>query len=622
MDIKRAISAAFASKRSQESQSERREPQGGLGGPNERAWSSVDTFVSQSGSPRYALLIDGPWGVGKTHFQQAIQQHFGADKIWLYVSVYGLSSKAEIDKAVFTALYPQLSGDGAKVVGAIGKAALSFANIDLNIDLQAIMDRKSIDVIVFDDVERSALPPGEILGYLNNFVEHEHDGLKVILIANVEAMAQNPEFAHTREKVIGRTVRLKPDIDAALQRFVAGTAEDEREILSAASDQFKTRFLQSEVNNLRILHQAIWDAARITAAMSQEQRANAPLLKSVFDLVIILSIELRTHGIREDDLSNRRPRWNRAVAGVEGDAFRRLAEKYPGADIAATPISDSTLRSLLLDGVVDPELVRQELDRSRFMHAEREPEWRIVWRAHELPDSIVEPAIDEMIARWNSRDYLDYGEILHVFGLRLWLSEIGRISQDAADLEAEARGYVDDLLEAGTLPAVDRGAFMHPTGHGGYGFMKADSENFRSLRVYLHEKQIEGDRQRLPASARGLIEEMRVNPSLFARRIVSAGGDDATWARIPILMHFDAEEFVNWLLEQDPSRQREVFMAISARYDYDLLNRELAEEREWLGSVRLKLAERSNTLTPVARDRVRNNVKWFIAPRLDGEPPN
>lgn len=621
MDLQRKISAGLARwGRGQRPFTVQAPESKVLSGPNSRVWSAVEAFVGRDGSPQYALLIDGPWGVGKTHFQKAVKTHFEAEKVWLYVSVYGLSSKAEIDRAVFAALYPKLSGNAAKVVGAFARAALSAGKLNFPLDLTTLLDRKSIDVIVFDDLERSPLPPGELLGYINAFVEHEHDGLKVILLANVDAMEQSEAFEQTREKVIGRSLRLKPDIEAAFPSFAASVSENARDVVLGAAGRFKGRFAESGTDNMRLLHQAVWDAGRIAEAMSQEQRENADLVHAVFDLIVILAVELRSCGIEEEDLFERRKSWIRGQAG-DANALHTVAKKYPSGSLLETPLSDDTLKSLFIDGVVDPDAVRADLDRSRWMHVEREAWWRIAWRAHELSDGLVEPAIDEMNASWDARHYVEFGEILHVFGIRLWLSEIGRIDLDLAGVEAEGRRYIDEVRDAGRLPSVDRGAYRYASGHSGLGYMRVDTGPFRRFTVYLQEQQAEGDRRRRPGQAQDLLGELKANPELFGKRIANMGGAEAIWAMTPILHHLDVKELVDWLLAQHPALQRDVLMSISIRYDYGRLERELAEERQWLENFCSVLRMRAEASSPVACDRILNNIKWLITPRLEGREP-
>ncbi len=588
-------------------------------GPNARAWAAVQAFLSDAGTPRHALLIDGPWGVGKTHFQAAIKRAFGAGKVWLYVSLYGVSSKSDIDNAVFSALYPVLTGNGAAVVGALGNAALSFVNVDLKIDPKAIFDRKAINVIVFDDLERSSLPASELLGYINSYVEHEHEGLKVLLLANLAEMPDQVEFQRTREKVVGRTIRIEPDFKAAFPRFLATVRDPEvRSQLACKEDVFHNRFQESKVGNLRLVQQAVSDIGRLAEVMESAHRENTGLFSAVVELILVLSIELRSGGIQVGDLFDRRNQWIHGSIANETNAIRRLSEKYPGAPLVEAPLSDDVLHSVLIDGVIDAERVRADLDQSRWFISEQEAAWRRVWRSHELPDAIVEAAIEEMNQTYDSRGYYQAGEILHVLGQRLWLADIGRIPLSRAEVEIEGRAYIDAVRDSGVLEPHNQDDFIRNSGYDGLGYTQVETEEFKRLAAYLSDQRTLADQRRRPEQAAELFEELKGDFELFTRRILHNGGADSRWSRTAILNYLDPDSVAVWLIEQHPAIQREVLMSLSIRYDHDALNRDLAAERPWLEALRITLERHSANLLPVARDRLVKNIRWFIAPKLDG----
>jgi hypothetical protein len=592
-------------------------------GPNARVWQAVDAFLSDAKSPRHALLIDGPWGVGKTHFYKAIELVFGAGKRWLYVSLYGVRDKRDIDRAVFAALYPSLSGKGAQVAGALAAAVLQRGGIDFKLDPATLMDRSAADVIVFDDLERAGLGATELLGYINTYVEHEHDGLKVILLANVAELVDVAGFQRTREKVIGRTLRLAPDFDAAFDAFIADLpSAGSGGVLRGGRERIRTLHKQSGTSNLRVLHQTVRDFARLADALEPHHRENLRAMRSLVDLVFVLAMEFHSAGIEATELDDRRNQWIRGVV-AEGQptAIRRLSEKYLDAGLIETPISDEALRDLLIDGVVDEQRVRSDLDRSRWFLTEEEVAWRVVWRAFELPDAMVEPAIDEMNRVWAEHGYVRAGEILHVLGLRLWLSDIDRIPMNRADVEADGRRYIDTVRDSGALEAVgadhiDR--VMVLRSHGGLGYMERETDAFRRLADYLSEQRVVADDRRRPAQAAELFEELKASPDLFSRRILSNGGEDSRWSQIALLHHLDPAEFAHWLAEQDPAIQRETLTSLSVRYDFAALEQHLAEERPWLESLRDQLVRIAAESRPVARDRLTKNVAWYLAPVLDG----
>src|ERR1700730_11338298 len=88
-------------------------------------------YISFPHSPRYAVMINGPWGVGKTFLvQKLLREKLGENGTYAYVSLFGLTSIDEIDAALFQAIYPALGWQGTKLARRIGKTALKFLRID------------------------------------------------------------------------------------------------------------------------------------------------------------------------------------------------------------------------------------------------------------------------------------------------------------------------------------------------------------------------------------------------------------------------------------------------------------------------------------------------------------
>ncbi|MBR1179875.1 hypothetical protein JQ617_38315 [Bradyrhizobium sp. KB893862 SZCCT0404] len=142
---------------------------------NKQVWDYLDYYLSLAHSPRYAVLISGPWGVGKTHLLKAfLREKFGEDaKAYIYVSLYGLSNLDEIDDALFQAAFPALTGTGAKVVGRVAKAGLKFLKFDPgDWNIKEFLSKFNAKIYVFDDLERCEAPINSVLGYINQFVEH------------------------------------------------------------------------------------------------------------------------------------------------------------------------------------------------------------------------------------------------------------------------------------------------------------------------------------------------------------------------------------------------------------------------------------------------------------------
>ena len=149
----------------------------------------------------YAILLDGDWGSGKTFF---IKNHFIKDrKNIIYISLYGIQNIEGVTKKIYNKILenniPTKIKESKKykiakdTTGTILKISDKLIKKVFHIDISELSNLKSTDiigwfknisdyVIVFDDLERCEIPVNEILGYINEYVEHRD--VKCIIIAN------------------------------------------------------------------------------------------------------------------------------------------------------------------------------------------------------------------------------------------------------------------------------------------------------------------------------------------------------------------------------------------------------------------------------------------------------
>ncbi len=225
------------------------------------------------GNAQYAIMIDGPWGVGKTHFilNSIIPRRTATN--FVYTSLYGLSSFDEIEteidvqiesissrrnKPVGTELY-SLPGIEKEAVGTdyySSKARrVSTSTSDSGPD-QSV-------VVCLDDLERWHGDLHLCLSYINRLVEHKN--LKCILIGNLEEMPSSAvyAFSRAREKTIRHIYRYESDyrkiIGISLDLVDYGSKASKRFIRSIIKKNFSSfeRLLdEAAVKNIRIIAEA------------------------------------------------------------------------------------------------------------------------------------------------------------------------------------------------------------------------------------------------------------------------------------------------------------------------------------------------------------------------------
>jgi predicted ATPase len=83
----------------------------------------LEYYVSFPHSPRYAVLLNGAWGVGKTFLVKRFFKQFPTEgePRAVYVSLFGLSTLDEVDEALLRAIYPALGWRVTRVASRIAK---------------------------------------------------------------------------------------------------------------------------------------------------------------------------------------------------------------------------------------------------------------------------------------------------------------------------------------------------------------------------------------------------------------------------------------------------------------------------------------------------------------------
>lgn len=186
----------------------------------------VDAVISyvRDENAKYAILIDGTWGSGKTYLYEnylvdaidSVEVGKNERKQNVYISLYGISSIDSLAKQLITNYLIYVKGNGNKLVkkglkplaGIIGVAssAFSFSIGPISTDLSNVFEKieESIDVkdmvICFDDLERCTIPINEFFGFVNNLIEHCN--CKVIILADEKNIGKIYANTNIEEKYL------------------------------------------------------------------------------------------------------------------------------------------------------------------------------------------------------------------------------------------------------------------------------------------------------------------------------------------------------------------------------------------------------------------------------------
>ncbi len=318
----------------------------------------------------YAIMLNGEWGSGKTHFwnnkiRKKIEsmQLNGKRFTTIYMSLYGISNLEEISKKIFietTQLMDKnlrkfMEENGQETIPEYAKTGLDMANffgVTQNGNRIDYSDFFSTDdkVLCFDDLERANVDVIDILGYINNFVEHDH--IKTIIICNEKELStklkssniemktfiatylldkQNElnktdkpmvekiqdkiehvfdkanDYERIKEKLIGETFEYAPKFDYIINGILM-RYENDPDLIRFLRENTRliiTTFNKSGTRNLRILKHALNDFKKIFDMVNKSYpNTNHRVMQTMLIFTIAISFEIKAGKITKDKFVN------------------------------------------------------------------------------------------------------------------------------------------------------------------------------------------------------------------------------------------------------------------------------------------------------------------------------
>lgn len=318
----------------------------------------------------YAIMINGEWGSGKTYFwnnkiRKKIEsmQLNGKRYTAIYMSLYGISNLEEISKKIFIETTQLMDKNLRKFMDANGqtnipeyaKTGLDMANffgVTQNGDKIDYADFFSTDdkVLCFDDLERANVDVIDILGYINNFVEHDH--IKTIIICNEKELstklkssnlemktfiatylldkqgelnkADKPmvekiqekiehvfdkanDYERIKEKLIGETFEYAPKFDYIINGILM-RYENEPDLIRFLRENTRliiTTFERSGTRNLRILKHALNDFKKVFDMVNRSYpNTSHRIMQTMLIFTIAISFEIKAGKVTKNKFIN------------------------------------------------------------------------------------------------------------------------------------------------------------------------------------------------------------------------------------------------------------------------------------------------------------------------------
>lgn len=331
----------------------------------------------------HAIMINGEWGSGKTYFwNNKVRNKIESIEIngkryrTIYMSLYGISNLDDISKKIFIEMNPNLNKSITKILNSRNMSSIPEyvkTGIDMANSFGFMQQNEKVDyskffeiddkVLCFDDLERANVDVIDVLGYINNFVEHDH--IKTIIICNEKELSKKlkstnvemktfiatyilnhegkikPEEKHDedieneeledkpmveliedkiehifdkandyeriKEKLIGETFEYVPEFNYIINGLLMRYESNQQliQFLRKNSALIVQTFNRSGTRNLRILKHALNDFQKIFET-TKKYYADVPeiVLKSLLIFTIAVSFEIKAGKVTKDKLKD------------------------------------------------------------------------------------------------------------------------------------------------------------------------------------------------------------------------------------------------------------------------------------------------------------------------------
>jgi KAP family P-loop domain len=552
--------------------------------------------------PQYAVLMNGPWGSGKTWFIKNYAKKIIADRRRksIYVSLYGVSSTAQIDDIFFEQLHPVLSSKpfsiGTKVVKGTLKTALK---IDLDsVKMNEIFTDANDRILIFDDLERCNLDLQVTLGYINYCVEHF--GNHCVILTNEEELApvgdvqKSTVWKRTKEKLVGQTLQVKPDVKALIQSVIAEYLSSTlSRICSAKEEAVIDVFDAGGFGNLRHLRQALLSFEHLSHGLPKFSLQNDDFLLEVLLRCIAYNMEVRAGKMDIVVLGNLTFTYLSASINMQQQnelkPIVQIVKKYNTFFDFPDPLLEGEVWIAFLGrGELLSSKIEESVKRTSYFIDGSQPEWMRLWHYDRLSDAEFEKLSQATHKQLEEAAFENAYECIHVVGLLLDLCEKrlikGRKNKIIQLSKTNIRKLRNDrkLIYGDTKcepRSVDRDSAY------GLGFSARSTAEMKDFFAFVDQETQLAWQDSLPQIGQDLLALMAHDVSKFARDLILNNHEDNLYFQTPILVHVSPEVFVAELKKQGRDAQRVVNELFERRYSSGQ-NEKLQPEIDWLKKVK------------------------------------
>lgn len=561
---------------------------------NESVRDFLRYYCEMEKPPKYAVLLTGLWGSGKTWFIRNFLAEIGeSPKDFLYVSLNGIASKEGIEDEFFKLIHPVFGSDNAqfvgKLIGASVKASVLANGVSLTFNTPSKIFKKikppKSALLVFDDIERCSMKLEDLFGYINQFIEH--GDFKVILLAD-EKKIENDSYKDIKEKLIGRTFQILPELSSAFKDFVdelpsSSLKEKIRNNLQVVEQVYKC----SKTENLRILRQSLWEFDRLCQAINSELLDSQPLFSSLLSVFLAHSFEIRSGHLRATEFKELEMSLYSTIGKKEGEENSKqkyvdIKKKYSGINLYENLIQSSLWQVMFSTGSIPSKEINESLANSIYFQNENNPNWIKFWYGTTLSDEAFDMLLFVVKSEWQNYEYTELEVVLHVAGLFLRYSEAEIYDKSVDVILDESKKYIDWLKDNNHLKPASMSRYFEYDSYDGLAFNSSEMREFKELCDYANEQRQSVLEKSYASEAKNILNTMKSDCEKFMHLLILSNHPDNKFYSTPILHLIDVDSFLHALLELEPEYYRWVEYVFEERYKHEQFTSTLIKELPWI----------------------------------------
>lgn len=599
---------------------------------NEHVRNYLKYYIEMDQKPKFAVVINGEWGSGKTWLIDDILESYDKKKYAiLKVSLYGLTNTGQIDTEIYKKVHPVLSSKGMLIAGALSKALLKGTlKIDLNsddkddasmslgipeIDFEKLSKKPENTILIFDDFERCEISWEQFFGYVNHFTEG--NGCKAIIITNEESEKIKKDedgYLISKEKVIGQTLKVKADTNSAFIAFIHNhsTVSFKDFMQNKSSILFSTIDI-AKSNNLRLLRKFILNFERLFNAIPPGILKNEAIMEKLLVIYFIIYFEKTANRINLFDFKNSSDN----LVKRNDDALQALHGKYSFISFGDLILSDSTWSEMINNGNLEEEKIKDEINFRLNSTKSQAASWVKLWHFDVLKDDEFKDLHKQVLSELKSLSFSNINIVKHIVGMMEHFNKIELTDTDMKEILAASKKCIDKMLRSGGIEYEDHNhpQYLYNESWGGLGFFERDSLSFIEISEYVKFAQQKSLEAELIKSSKKLVELIKNdNQDYFLLLNYNDRGVKSYYNK-PILTFVDCDEFTKAFLAC--RNKSTISYALKERYNYEQFAKELISELPVFSSFVEKITKIADEKsTPLLSYNIKDCLERYLEPSL------